>query len=453
MAGTPTEPAISLSKLVFFATMPDVRHLSRLTPNRIHLRTPSRVRDLVARAAVSVTLLGLMACGPGFFAREAPRDPQDVAAAELDDAGPDPELLPKGPAGLGCSPKGCLDDAPAATAALAPSPEHDVLSDGEPDVPARLRTKPLAAHPLLGKNNDEIERMVQSDLASLGSMSFGTATRGGLLNAVYLPQDARLIPVDPTHAWGTAETIEYLLTAIDAVHTEFPDSHPLFIGDLSRQRGGYLQPHLSHQSGKDVDVSYFYTRDPKWYTRATASNLDRQRSWAMVRALISRTDVQFIFIDRRVKRLLRSYAEAIGEDRAWLESIFDGIPGEPAIIRHEPGHDTHLHVRFYNPVAEETARRCYSALVQHKKLLPMRYNVTHKARRGDTLSGIAKKYGTTVAALMRANGLKKSVIKFDKAYVIPRNGAAAPAAPLEVPPRRIPPPARPANGPVASALG
>jgi murein endopeptidase len=399
------------------------------------------------RALSAAVLLSSLACGPGFFAREAPRDPQDVAAAELDDSGPDPELLPRGPAGLGCSPKGCLEESPPPA-----SPEPEELSDGEPEVVAPIRTRPLAAHPLLGKGNDEIERMVQSDLASLGSMSFGTATRGGLLNAVYLPRDARLIPVDPSHAWGTAETIQYLLTAVDAVHAEFPDSHPLFIGDLSRKSGGYLQPHLSHQSGKDVDVSYFYTRDAKWYARVTAANLDRMRTWGLLRALISRTDVQFVFIDRRVQRLLRSYAEAIGEDRAWLESVFDGIPGEPAIIRHEPGHDTHLHVRFYNPIAEETARRCYRALVEHKKLAPMRYNVKHTAKRGDTLTGIAKKYGSTVAVLMRANGLKKSVIKAGKTYVIPRNGSAAPAAPLEVPPRRIPPPPRPATGPVASVM-
>jgi LysM repeat protein len=407
-----------------------------------------------------------MACGPGFFAREA-QDPQDLAAEELDDAGPDPELLPKGPAGLGCSPKGCLQDGPSAGAATAGNAsenagEGEAVNDGEGKTDAEEEAEAIAAtsgsplpsrmpiaHPLLGKGTAEIERMVQSDLASLGSMSFGTATRGGLLNAVYLPNDARWISVDPTHAWGTAETIDYLVTAIDAVHTEFPDSPPLFIGDLSRQRGGHLQPHLSHQSGKDVDVSYFYTRDPKWYARATANNLDRQRSWAMIRAVISRTDVQYIFIDRRVQRLLRSYAEAIGEDREWLESVFDGIPGEPAIIRHEPGHDTHFHVRFYNPVAEETARLCYRALVQHKKLLPMQYSVTHKARRGDTLSGIAKKYGTTVAALMRANNLRKASIQADKTYFIPRSGSAAPAAPLQVPPRRVPPPAHPRSGSMA----
>ena len=394
-------------------------------------------------------VLGSVACGPGFFAQEPARDPQDVAAAQLDDAGPDPALLPQGPSGLGCSPKGCLQDEPSVKAEDGEVSDGEV-SDGEPEdepVPARLR--PLT-HPLMGKGNDEIERMVQTDLASLGSMSFGTATRGGLLNAVYLPSDARWISVDPTHAWGTEETIAYLTTAIDAVHAEFPDSHPLFIGDLSRQRGGYLQPHLSHQSGKDVDVSYYYLRDPKWYARATAQNLDRQRTWAIIRALIARTDVQYIFIDRRVQRLLRSYAEAIGEDKEWLESVFAGIPGEPAIIRHEPGHDTHFHVRFFNPIAEETARRCYTALVAHKKLPPARYSIPHKVKRGETLTGIAKKYGTTVAVLMRANGLKKSVIQADKTYYIPRAGSAAPAPPLDVPPRRVPPPTRPPTGSVAS---
>jgi murein endopeptidase len=440
--------------------MPNVRPLplSTLRPaplrpslRRLSWSLPSAwfSSELVARCFLGAAFASLMACGPSFFAREA-QDPQDLAAEELDDAGPDPELLPKGPAGQGCSPKGCLQDGPNERTDEAES-DGEGKTEAEAEANAATTNSPLPsrmpiAHPLLGKGNAEIERMVQSDLASLGSMSFGTATRGGLINAVFLPNDSRWVSVDPSHAWGTEETIDYLVTAIDAVHAEFPDSHPLFIGDLSRQRGGYLQPHLSHQSGKDVDVSYFYTRDPKWYARATASNLDRQRSWAIIRAIISRTDVQYIFIDRRVQRLLRSYAEAIGEDREWLESVFDGIPGEPAIIRHEPGHDTHFHVRFFNPVAEETARRCYTALVQHKKLLPMRYNVTHKAKRGDTLTGIAKKYGTTVAALMRANNMRKSTIQADKTYLIPRNGGAVPAAPLQVPPRRVPPPARPPTG-------
>lgn len=409
------------------------------------LRRPNRssgrwVHRLFGVALALSPSLGALACTPGFFATETPPHVPVMAAVEVDDLAP--VSLP--PIGSGCSLKGCLQ---------APAPL--VISDGgPPERPSRWgdgskAIAPLLNHPLRGKSSQEIARMVRTDLQSLGSMSFGNSTRGGLLNAAYLPDDARWTLVDPAHAWGTAETVDYLVTAIDAVFQEFPGSHSLFVGDLSRQRGGHLKPHLSHQSGKDVDISYFYMKDPAWYVRATAYNLDRPRTWAFVRAIIARTDVNMIFIDRRVQRLLRSYAESIGEDPGWLHSIFDGNQTEEAIIRHEPGHDTHFHVRFYNPMAEETARRCYAALLEQRKLLPMRYNSTHKVQRGETLIGIARRYGTTPGAIMRANGLKKSVILANKTYFIPQNGPAAPSAPIAVPPRRVPPP-RASSGPVAS---
>lgn len=382
--------------------------------------------------------LGL-ACSPGFFAQEAqhPRAPVSWAAPVA--AAPAPA-----PAGMGCSPKGCL---PGTLPVPAP-----VVSDAGPqptDADDDLVRAPVPVkHPLKGTPKDEIARLVRTDLASLGSMSFGTATRGGLLNAVHFPEDERWVLVDPENAWGTTETVEYLRTAIEAVHRQFPNGHPVFVGDISSKRGGYLRPHLSHQSGKDVDVGYFYTREPKWYARARATNLDRPRTWAFVRALITRTDVHYIFIDRRIQRVLRSYAESIGEDPGWLASIFEGTRSEPAIIRHEPGHDTHLHVRFYNPIADETARRCYAALLAHRKLLPVTYNITHRAAKGDTLIGLAKRYKTTVSAILRTNGLSKKLIKAGKTYLIPQHGPAGPADPSPLPPRRLPP-ARAPVGPVA----
>jgi penicillin-insensitive murein endopeptidase len=276
-------------------------------------------------------------CTPGFFAEE--RWPV-VAPAEAEVIEPPARYT------TGCSPKGCLPDAGGASAR------------GGDNALARAAAVAPVVHPLLGTANAEIDRLVSSDLESLGSMSFGTATRGGLLNSVHLPAHERWTLVDPPNAWGTSETVAYLVHAVDRVRSRFPGSHPLFVGDLSRRRGGHLKPHLSHQSGKDADISYYYTQDPQWYARAHAGNLDRERSWALIRTLIAETDVHYIFMDRSVQRLLRSYAEAIGEDREWLSSIFHGTNDEEPIIRHEPGHATHIHVRFYNPIAEETARRC-----------------------------------------------------------------------------------------------
>jgi membrane-bound lytic murein transglycosylase D len=52
----------------------------------------------------------------------------------------------------------------------------------------------------------------------------------------------------------------------------------------------------------------------------------------------------------------------------------------------------------------------------------------HRVRRGETLSGIARKYGVSVTAVKQANNMKGSVIHPGTSLVIPRGGAAAPAA-------------------------
>jgi LysM repeat protein len=81
--------------------------------------------------------------------------------------------------------------------------------------------------------------------------------------------------------------------------------------------------------------------------------------------------------------------------------------------------------------------------------LPQRYNTTHRVKPGETLIGLAKRYGTTVGMIMRANALRQKMIQANKTYFIPQNGPAAPAPPRPVPPRRVPPALVPA-GPVAS---
>lgn len=44
----------------------------------------------------------------------------------------------------------------------------------------------------------------------------------------------------------------------------------------------------------------------------------------------------------------------------------------------------------------------------------------HLIRKGDTLSGIARKYGTTVAKIKAANGLKSDLIREGRTLTIPR---------------------------------
>jgi hypothetical protein len=219
------------------------------------------------------------------------------------------------------------------------------------------------------------------------------------------------------------------------------------LGDIGARHGGPLSPHISHQAGRDLDISFYYRDGTHWYTRGTPDNLDFPRLWAFVRALITRTDIDLILLDQGLQQPLKQYALSVGEDAGWLEQIFQGKGATRPIIRHAPGHATHLHLRFFNPVAQETARRCYAALARHHLVkVPERY-LTHKAKKNETLAMIAKKYGSSVRAIRDANGLRSSLIHDQAVYRIPVTVGGAVRVPhnerVRIPARRLPPARRP----------
>lgn len=360
---------------------------------------------------------------------------------------------PTAPAASG-APAPAPGAAPAA-AADKPEPTHDVAyvphedhdedpEDGEdqPDVEApEVAAAPKQPHPLDGKTRAEIARAFAQDPASIGSVSLGRPSAGALLNGVQMPRGAGWQLIDPGHAYGTQETVDYIARAIGVVRARFPDAHDVYIGHISARQGGALRPHMSHQAGRDVDLSYFYSDDSaRWYRRATEANLDRERTWAFVRALITETDVELILIDRGLQKLLREHAVSAGEDPAWVSSLFDGVRGvHRPLIFHANGHATHLHVRFYNPIAQQTAVLAHDVLVARGLASAATSFVAHRAKNGETLGMLARKYGTTVREIQRANGLRSVKIRAKQVYRIPKRGALGRPAAVSIPPRRLPP--------------
>lgn len=219
----------------------------------------------------------------------------------------------------------------------------------------------------------EIRLFLKYDPDILGPMAIGRPNRGALFNGVQLRASEGISVVDPKHAWGTAETVDALIRAVAMVRSEFPNAPPLHIGHISSPRGGWLRPHRSHQSGRDADVGYYYLDGPKWYVRATAQNLDLPKTWVLVRALIVDQSAEYLFIDRTIQTLLRTYAETLGEDPEWLGEIFDGTPKKPNVIRHTWGHLTHMHVRLRSPDAERAGARAHAELVRARLIAPRRY--------------------------------------------------------------------------------
>jgi len=327
----------------------------------------------------------------------------------------------------------------AATAA-EPSDDYDEPDDEAEEADHEPLVGEQRPHPLDGWSDEQVARAVGSNLASLGPMSVGSPSAGLLLNGRIAQKNELYSPVAPGTAWATEETLSYLDAALRKVHERIADTPVLQLGDISAERGGPISPHLSHQAGRDVDMAYFYLGEQRWYRRGNAGNLDLPRNWAFVRALLTETDVELIFIDRSIQLLLRDYALSIGENPTWVVGLFGGA-GQRAIIRHARGHATHLHVRFYNPIAEETARRAYPALVARGVVPPVHSFVRHMVKRGETLGKIAKRYHVSVQAIKRANRLKKSLIREKHAVLIPiAHPRLAPSSRrLVFPSRRLPP--------------
>jgi murein endopeptidase len=416
-----------------------------LYPAFFSARRSSTRAVTAAWAGALLVTLGLLGCKAGVVMPDTPlqakREPPPVVASP---APPSMKLdaEPKAPeSGIATVTPNAADTADDECGEGCESGEVD---DGaESATPGTIVARP-SRHPLDGWSDQQVEDEFSNHPERLGSMSIGYTNAGALYNAVQMPRGDKWSVVDPDHAWGTRETVDFLVHCLNEVEQRFPGAEPMYIGHISGKRGGHLAPHVSHQAGRDVDVSYYYLPgQARWYSRATDTNLDLPRTWAFVKTLVIDTDVELILMDRSVQKLVRDYAVTHGEDKRWVNELFDG-GSLPPLIRHAKGHATHIHVRFYNPVAQETGRRAYALLMRHRVIQPAVYFVRYKAKQGDTLSQIARKYGVTEKAIQEANGMKNSNVRATREYKIPRRGGVVAPRITAVPPRRVPPIAAPA---------
>ena len=276
------------------------------------------------------------------------------------------------------------------------------------------------------------------NLPVLGSISVGLAEAGRLINGVQLSPGDSWSVVSPDHAWGTRETIVYLSIAARAVQERFPWVAPLRVNHISKKEGGYLRPHHSHQSGRDADLGFYYRAgmNPLTVKGPRENAMDLPANWALVRALATQTDTQVILLDRRVQKVLYDYAISIGEDRAWLDSLFNA--GRRSLLQHVRRHRDHFHVRFYSSRSQELGWRIQPLLAKRADS----NFVIHRVKAGDTLGHLAMRYGSGVKLIQRANGLTGVALRVGRTLNIPLRGPCTRCplpAQVVVPPRRAPP--------------
>jgi murein endopeptidase len=195
------------------------------------------------------------------------------------------------------------------------------------------------------------------------SESVGYPHEGEIDNALPMVDGpGRKITAERWKTWATRNTVDQLDRVLERWAEVEPSAPPVLIGNLSSREGGPLSPHKSHQSGRDVDLSYITKwngKDRVNWQHVTADNLDPELTWRLIKLITQDAEVEVIYMDRRIQRMLLDHAKRHGTIRRarlgnWLEVA--GGSDEP-LIRHVAGHQDHFHVRFACPAG---SRKCRS---------------------------------------------------------------------------------------------
>jgi LysM repeat protein len=195
------------------------------------------------------------------------------------------------------------------------------------------------------------------------SESIGSPNGGRLRYARQLPTQHPAFSVrTPERAWGTDETVRWIIDGFEAVRAAHPDAPRIEVHDVSREDGGPLNGHHSHTSGRDADVAYYREScagDHCEFRRIRAESLDVARQWALFSYWLTHDRVEAIFMDHALQRALYEHARSIGVARSDLSRWFQYPRGPEVrygVIRHHPRHANHFHVRFVCPETDADCR-------------------------------------------------------------------------------------------------
>jgi hypothetical protein len=164
--------------------------------------------------------------------------------------------------------------------------------------------------------------------------SLGLPYRGRLIDGTQLPIKGQnwvtwnpitdSVPNLPKRLYGNEHTIRAILTVTRAYRAAHPHAAPVVIGDISRDTGGPMDDHLSHQNGLDVDV-YFPRVDHHLRAPTAPGQIDHRLAQDLLDRFVA-AGAQMIFV-----------------------SPSTGLHGPGGVVMPWPGHDYHMHVRFPPP--------------------------------------------------------------------------------------------------------
>lgn len=185
------------------------------------------------------------------------------------------------------------------------------------------------------------------------SQSIGTPSNGKLAGGVPMVDGpGRVMKMIGWKSFATANTVA-VLDKVLRQWSKTGHSQPVLVGNMSSRNGGRLKPHSTHQSGRDVDLGYMQIlpagEELNWRVM-NGRNLDAKETWALMSMLVQTGQVEVIYVDREIQKLLHEYALAQNlmpksALKRWMEYPSPTGSGSP-VMQHVKGHADHMHVRF-----------------------------------------------------------------------------------------------------------
>jgi penicillin-insensitive murein endopeptidase len=236
-------------------------------------------------------------------------------------------------------------------AALAGSPHASSAREIRRELPDRER------------NNSELPEKYRKSPYAMMSLSVGLPNAGWQLRARKLRSSAQLWIQDKSvpYTYGHPSLVLMLYRTAKQIAKQSPGSR-LLVGDLSREFGGPLSGHKSHQSGRDADVGFFVI-DAKGHQQnarqllafdaagrakdGSGVRFDDYRNWLLVQLWLKdeRASLEHVFVAAHLRKRLLDFARARPAFRRYVE--------DAAQFLHQPTnglpHDDHFHVRIACP--------------------------------------------------------------------------------------------------------
>lgn len=182
-----------------------------------------------------------------------------------------------------------------------------------------------------------------------GALSVGRPQKGRLLNGVQLPESDLYTVREPAIAWASSHTTEVIQRAFATFRYESGYEGEVIIGSISRRRGGRFPPHVSHQSGRDIDIRLPLLPGVVDRIEPHPDEVDWSAAWELTKAFVDTGEVIAIYLEVPLQRRLFQAAmwegmtpEELRPYIQWPSKV--GHAG--AVVRHEKGHDGHIHVRL-----------------------------------------------------------------------------------------------------------